>query len=42
MTAPCRRLLEARLLENGAGDLLLENSSPDPALIALSRKLLEI
>ncbi|MCI6958128.1 MAG: glutamate racemase [Candidatus Faecousia sp.] len=37
-----RRLAGAGLLENGEGAVLLENSSPDPALIALSRKLLEI
>ena len=37
-----RRLAAAGLLENGEGQLLLENSSPDPALLALSRKLLEI
>ena len=37
-----RRLAEAGLLENGGGSVLLENSSPDPALIERSRKLLEI
>ena len=37
-----RRLAQAGLLENGEGTLILENSSPDPALLALSRKLLEI
>ena len=37
-----RRLAAAGLLENGEGCILLENSSPDPALLALSRKLLEI
>ena len=37
-----RRLAEAGLLENGEGAVVLENSSPDPALIALSRQLLEI
>ena len=36
-----RRLKAAGLLEEGAGEILLENSSPDPALIRLSRKLLE-
>ena len=37
-----RRLAEAGLLENGVGSVLLENSSPDPALMERSRKLLEI
>ena len=37
-----RRLAEAGLLENGEGAVVLENSSPDPALIALSQRLLEI
>lgn len=37
-----RRLAQAGLLENGEGTLILENSSPDPALLALSRQLLEI
>ena len=37
-----RRLAQAGLLENGEGTLILENSSPDPALLTLSRQLLEI
>ena len=35
-----RRLQEADLLENGAGQIEILNSSSDPALIALSRDLL--
>lgn len=35
-----RRLAEAGLLREGEGSLILENSSPDPALITLCRKLL--
>ncbi len=35
-----RRLAEAGLLHEGEGSLILENSSPDPALISLCRKLL--
>lgn len=35
-----RRLAEAGLLREGEGSLILENSSPDPALISLCRKLL--
>lgn len=36
-----RRLLEENLLENGPGELILENSLPSEKIIALSRKLLE-
>ena len=36
-----RRLEAAGLLEEGTGEILLENSSPDPALIRLSRKMME-
>lgn len=36
-----RRLLEENLLENGPGELILENSLPSEEIIALSRKLLE-
>ena len=36
-----RRLKAAGLLAEGTGEILLENSSSDPALIRLSRKLLE-
>lgn len=35
-----RRLLQADLLENGTGSVQIENSSPAPSLIALSRTLL--
>lgn len=35
-----RRLAERDLLENGAGELILENSLPSEEIIALSRKLL--
>lgn len=36
-----RRLQEKNLLENGAGELLLENSLPSEEILTLSRKLLE-
>lgn len=36
----CRRLEQADLLQRGAGEIVLENSSKDPALIALSQALL--
>ena len=36
-----RRLADADLLENGAGELVLENSRNDPDILELSRKLLE-
>ena len=36
-----RRLLEAGLLNEGAGDLIVENSSGDPEKIALTHQLLE-
>ena len=36
-----RRLLEAGLLNEGAGDLIVENSSGDPEKIALTHRLLE-
>ncbi len=36
-----RRLLEENLLENGPGELILENSLPSEEIIGLSRKLLE-
>ena len=35
-----RRLAEAGLLENGSGELIMENSSPDPELISLAYELL--
>lgn len=35
-----RRLMEAALLENGSGELILENSSPDPEMMQRSVKLL--
>ena len=37
-----RRLLKAGLLENGPGEIRIENSSSDPALITLSRNLLDL
>ncbi len=36
-----RRLAEAGLLREGVGELIVENSSEDPAKIALTRQLLE-
>ena len=36
----CRRLEQADLLRQGAGEIILENSSKDPMLIALSQALL--
>jgi glutamate racemase len=36
-----RRLAEAGLLREGAGELVIENSSGDPAKIDLTRSLLE-
>lgn len=36
-----RRLLKAGLLQNGPGQIEIQNSSGDPALIALSRDLLQ-
>lgn len=36
----CRRLEQADLLQSGAGEVILENSSKDPALISLSLALL--
>lgn len=36
-----RRLVAAGLLENGRGELVIENSSPNPEYLHLARKLLE-
>lgn len=36
-----RRLMQAGLLENGPGELIIENSSRDPALLWRARQLLE-
>ena len=35
-----RRLMSADLLENGAGELVVENSRGDPGMIALAYELL--
>ena len=36
-----RRLRQAGLLENGEGQIIIRNSSPDPEMLRLSRERLE-